>query len=521
MPEVPSLPPQVVAALQRHLGDRGDPAKAREAAWQLAGQNQWLAAAGIMRHVLTLGPVSMEDLTSYANCLVSGGDFEGARRLVQDVAGQQEAVRKLARVFYGAAALAFAKGRQTEAESIADLFLPHEPYGRRILGLEMPADDVARPSAMEDAVVADFILQAIADSAAGRLVPPGKGAARAAYEEAFAPHRNRRVLIIHRDHYYPRKDSDRTPGPDYFLESAIEAGLDARVIRSDFACAIPAAADRPAATAEEAEIRAMIETWQPEVVVYDAFGGAGRESMTECIRDLRRHQKFQVVGLFHDVWSDAIRETISRAEGDIDAVWFFDPVATSPQLQGVVRSVSTVPPIPERPFREARQRTTPTRDLGFMGSISISNHIRGLWLMEMRRRGIPIDVVTGFPFSPEAYRTIDGFAGFLASCKVSLCICGRNSEEAAIPARIWEGIFARSVLLEDDTHHMRYFLTPFAHYVPFRTIDELSFYANFLARRGDIREAIATHALEFVREAYPAVRIWHAVLETAAKARQP
>jgi flavin-binding protein dodecin len=374
---------------------------------------------------------------------------------------------------------------------------------------------------MEDAVVADFILRAIADSAAGRRVPPGKGKARSAYEEAFAPYRNRRVLIIHRDHYYPRKDSDRTPGPDYFLESAIEAGLDARVIRSDFACAVPAAAEPLTAAAEEAAIRETIETWKPEVIVYDAFGGAGRESMTECIRDLRRHQKFQVVGLFHDVWSDAIREAISRAEGDLDTVWFFDPVATSPQLQGVIRGVATVPPIPERPFREARQRTTPTRNLGFMGSISISNHIRGLWLMEMRRRGIPIDVVTGFPFSPEAYRTIDGFAGFLASCKVSLCICGRNSEEAAIPARIWEGIFAKSVLLEDDTPHVRHLLTPFAHYVPFRTIDELAFYADFLARRDDIREVIATHALEFVREAYPAVRIWHAVLETATKARQP
>ncbi len=519
MPEAPALPPQVVAALQRHLGDRGDPVKAREAAQQLASQNQWLAAAGIMRHVLALGPVSMEDLTSYANCLVSGGDFAGARRLVQDVAGQPVVVRKLAQVFYGTAAMAFAQGRHAEAESIADLFLPHEPYGRRILGLEAPADGVARPSAMEDAAVADFILRTIADSAAGRLVPPGKGAARAAYEEAFAPYRNRRLLIIHRDHYYPRKDSDRTPGPDYFLESAIEAGLDARVIRSDFACAVPAAADPPAAAAEEAAIRETIETWKPEVIVYDAFGGAGRESMTECIRDLRRRQNFQLVGLFHDVWSDAIREIIAQAADDLDAVWFFDPVATLPQMQGIARGVATVPPIPERPFREARQRTAPTRNLGFMGSISISNHIRGLWLMEMRRRGIPIEVVTGFPFSPEAYRTIDGFAGFLASCKVSLCICGRNSEEAAIPARIWEGIFARSVLLEDDTSHVRHLLTPFAHYVPFRTIDELAFYADFLGRRDDIREAIASHALEFVRETYPAVRIWQAVLEAAKASR--
>lgn len=514
-----ALPVALQAALAAHLADRADPAKARQAAAQLAAHGQWLAAAGVLRHLLGLGTAVIDDVVSYVHCLVSGGDLEGTRTLVADVASQGPdgpALRAVARALYGTAALAYAQGRYAEAEAVADLVLPSDPFGRRLLGLAVPEDGLARPASLDDDEVAAFIGRAIAESESGRVSPPGRGPGRAAEEAAFAPHAGRRVLIVHRDRYYPRPDSDRTPAPDYLRESAVEAGLEARVLRSDFACAIPAAVRPAAAAAEEAQLRDAIESWQPDVVVYDAFGGAGREAMTEAVRTLRRRLGFRLVGLFHDVWSDTIRDAIAGAADDLDAVWFFDPVATSPHLRAIRRGVATVPPIPEGPFRAARGRVGRTRDLGFIGSISISNHIRGIWLMEMRRRGIPIEAVTGYPFSAEPYRTIPRFADFLAGCKASLCICGRNSEESAIPGRVWEGIFAGSVLLEDDTLHLRHFLTPFAHYVPFRSIDELAYYAGFLARRDDVRESIAAHALAFVRDSYPATRIWRAVLETAA-----
>lgn len=516
MIDVSALTPQAVALLQAYAEAPDDVGKAREAARAISGCQQWEGAAGILRRVLQGGRVEAGDLLDYGFYLLQAQQYGAVEELGQIIPqvfgnltdGQRQVLTDLGQTVYPRIARFYATGQQKQAEVLADMILPYEPFGRRLLGIVPPVEDIPRPAALTDDVVAAFLRDQAAVMEAGDESRPLNDAAEA------GRYRGRRALIIHRQHYHPNPESGKHPACEYFLQGAVEAGLDARLMMSDFACGLAASFNPEQAARDLAEISAVIEQWQPEIVICDAFGGPGQEAITTRILDLRTRQGFRLIGIYHDVWSADIRRSYEEAMRQVDAIWFFDPLSTTSQMDGFPNAIGTVPPIPETPFAQALTRVQKTRALGFIGSIWNSNHIRGLWLMALTRKGGVVDVVTGYPYG-NGYQDASDFADFMASCKVTLCFCGRTSQQGALPGRIWEGIWSEAVLLEDDTPHLRQFLVPFVHYIPFRTLDELMFYSGFLQRRDDLRQQMATRARDFVRSRHSARQVWDSVLDVA------
>lgn len=511
-----------VATLQTYLSTPSDVDAGHRAVHALMEARQWALAVKVWNQLLERGAVATRDLPLYGYCLVQAGALEQARTLATGLPdllrdlGEEErrAIGETAHHVYSATVPRIFNGGWDGGETVLDLFLPNEPFGRRILGLTpLEQDDGPRPPRLEDAAVADFIQARMAAVACGAVRPPLADMQRSVSQQKLEGYRGRRVLVIFPEFYWPHGNSRAHPGGTYLEQSALEIGLDVRLIRSDDACA-EWSRGKARMVADLTLIEQVIVEWRPDVVVYDNFGKAEAPAFARLVSDLRAEFGFKLVGLYADVWTAARVSDLADGAGSLDVAWFADVTLPTAGLAAVPNALGTTPYFPETPFVEAQRRVARTIPLGFIGGCAGGNYVRGIWIAEARRRGVDLLAEVGFPLDTR-YEGVEGFADFLASCRTSLCICGRNTFQTALPGRVWEGIYAGSVLLADDCADLRQVLVPFAHYIPFRTLHELAYYAGFLERRADIRQAIADHALAFVRDYYSAVRVWTQVLDRA------
>ncbi len=491
----------------------------------LTQMHQFELAAELWGRLAAL-PGSFEPPILFATCLAMLGRKDEARAVGRQLApmlaalppSERAKLSALSDMVYPLAGVLARGDNQDAAEAILDLLLPYEPYGRRLLNLDPPgAPSNERPARLDDETIAAFIRGRIDEVADGRIVPPGRGLhPRRYYEERVKPLRSKRILIVHRDRYWP---THRAPNSfaNYLAESAAEVGLEPRLLRSDFVVGIGGPAD----AAERQRILDAITQWQPHVVIYENLGA--REEMFPSLAALRRKHDFKLIGLHHDVWVEAIATQVRRAAQLADAMWIFDPLAMTSGLEGLDNVVSSAPPVPEGLFAAARAAAaaSPRYELGFIGSIAKSNYLRTVWLVEAKRRKLPLTAIASFPQVDECYATPEGFAGFLARCKASLCITGRTTTRDAIPLRVWEGVLAGSVLIEDGGTKIRHFLVPFAHYVPVTTIDELAYFVGFLDRRDDVRKNLVDSGLNFLSTYYSSARSWYEILAKALDQHDP
>lgn len=518
-----NLHPDALAAMERLRSHPGDPQVALETARVLMALQQFDMAAQLWQQLAVALPDSLEAPLCFAACAISVGQIDAGRELAARFAPvlsrlaphERARLARTADQLYLLAGTHFKFANQRAAEAILDLLLPYEPYGRQLLGIDPPASRVGpTPDRLDDATVAAFIRERIADVAEGRAVPPARGAnTRAYYEAAFEPFRGKRTLIVHREHYYPGRKGALHPAARYMAESAAEAGLEPLLVPSNVTIG---GADADAIDpGGRARVLEAVNQWRPDIVVYENLGA--NPAMLDALSAARARQGFKLIGLQHDIWLKTISASARQAAAVADAIWHFEPTDTPGADATPANVVGTAPPMPRGLFVAARNASTgtPPNDICFMGSINQYNYIRSVWLIEATRLGIPIAVQAGYPFVDERYATQESFAEFLVAAKTSLCITGRTTQQDAVPGRVWEGILAGSVTIEDGGRKIRHYLTPFAHYIPVSTIDELEFYVGFFARNEDMRRAVADGALTFVDNYYSVARSWYAPLAVA------
>lgn len=83
-----------------------------------------------------------------------------------------------------------------------------------------------------------------------------------------------------------------------------------------------------------------------------------------------------------------------------------------------------------------------------------------------------------------------------------------------VRARVWEGLWCRTFLLEEDNPVTSVFFEPFSDYVPFTTLRDLVDKIRYYLENEDERDAIRRQGHETVGRYYNARMYWEAVFET-------
>lgn len=358
-------------------------------------------------------------------------------------------------------------------------------------GTIRPYDDAveARLTARIDAAFADD------EAALAVTAPPDFG----------SPPSGLKVMMLSYDHHAVSNDM-----ADHFSASAAEAGV-AITLYLDNALITPA--DFPGTDQEVAErvdaFAAKLDQERPDILIIDCCAPLILRGINPGIAaDLKARYNFRLVC----VMRDAQRGTEPLLDAWLpacDTMVVFDPLSPvfSPTRAPMNHKVITLPvPSLHPPFLERCNQ-----DLGLTFAGNIVWQPRYALLSVLMSEDIRFTAVFGPRRAVETPDTAS-YARLLSRSQAILNVSHHGPGISLVTGRVWESIAAGTLLVEQDNPATAMFFTPYRHYLPWKTVEDIVHIARFVERRPDMAAKIASEAHAWAKRHYNAKRFWEGLL---------
>lgn len=158
-------------------------------------------------------------------------------------------------------------------------------------------------------------------------------------------------------------------------------------------------------------------------------------------------------------------------------------------------------------------------DIGFRGSYQ---ERRYEWLQAAHREATSAGLSTQFFFHPRkpSRHSVTIYRDYLskvASTRAVLNLTQKTETEHILNGRAFETLLAGRLLLQQEGagrrgSPLKTYLTPFLHYLPYESQEDLRRVILFLASHTETTEGIALSGARMLREQYSPVRLWAALL---------
>jgi len=302
----------------------------------------------------------------------------------------------------------------------------------------------------------------------------------------------------------------------HLAAAAADAGL-ALGLHLDAALATPddfIGDDGAAARQVEALIH-RLETERPDLVMVDCCAPLSLRGLNPGLMSQLKHRLgFRLACLMRDSHRYAmplVRAWLPAADVMIADV--LSPVFASDMAPSNAKVLPLSVPALHATFRDAAIAWD-DRDLAmsFVGSINFT--ARRALLAVLLTEEIGLHAVTG---AERMHQTPDmaSYARLLGRSKAVLNISAHSPEDHLVTGRVWEAIAAGAVLVEQDNAATRRFFTPYRHYLPWRTVDDIVHIARFIDRRPDLARRVAAEAGSWAGRAFPTEAFWSAIVARA------
>ena len=301
---------------------------------------------------------------------------------------------------------------------------------------------------------------------------------------------------------------------EHFAASAADAGVDLQLYL-DTAVAMAAdfrGSDEEVAARVEAFV-AEVELSRPDVLIIDCFPYPALRGINPgFIAGLKARLGFRLVCVMRDAHKDVVF-LLDQWLPHCDTMVVFDPLSPifGPDRAPENRKVTAMPvPSLHAPFLDHQER-----DLGltFVGSVNL--RVRYMLLSVLMTEDIGLTAVFGARRAIETPDTA-AYARFLARSRATLNISvhgpGQGYDCHLITGRVWEAIAAGSLLVEQDNPATAMVFTPYRHYLPWTTVEDIVHIARFIERRPDLAARIVGAAHAWARRHYSSDRFWAGVL---------
>lgn len=329
----------------------------------------------------------------------------------------------------------------------------------------------------------------------------------------------KRVLILHSE--YIAHDNQ---GKNYikhdltiaYEESARACGLDHKVfywddiyqLRGELNMTFPLGCLR--------KLEEIIEDYRPHVILMDTNSNLPMLDLAyplnnDWIIAQRRKYGCSFVGMMSDAYGMIGRSILTYWRKSLDLVVAYEP---SPETEkDTAADIMILPvPVPRRYFFAPR-RSYRKPQICFIGSTF--KYMRATSLVMMEKANLPVFVRGG-------NRTKDcpSIDEYSATMRQSLATVNFSARDADLPwdenmncitARVYEAMNSGCVVLEQDNRSVEYFFTPYAHYLPFHSMDELVFVSRFILEKPEIAAELARRGEAFAGQ-YSDEMFWGRIL---------
>ncbi len=352
--------------------------------------------------------------------------------------------------------------------------------------------DAAIEAALVERIDAAFALD---EAALPKMVPP----------DCHAPPPGIKVMMLTFDRYALPNDL-----AEHFGHTAAEAGIDFQIY-FDRALTIPNDFQ-----GDDDEVARRVKMFadalgriRPDVLIIDCVSHYVLRGLNPgVVAELKARLGFRLVCIMRDAHDYVVRD-LDRWLPVCDTMVVFDPLSPvlSPERAPLNRKVIALPvPSWHALFLERGER-----DLGltFVGSV------KRLWRYMPLSVLMTEDIRFTAVFGPRrAVETPDtrAYARLLGRSRAVLNVSHHGNGVHLITGRVWEAIAAGSLLVEQNNPATAMFFTPYRHYLPWTTVDDIIQIARFIDRRPDLAARIADEAHAWARRYYTGDRFWTAML---------
>ncbi|WP_172822799.1 glycosyltransferase [Paramagnetospirillum marisnigri] len=302
----------------------------------------------------------------------------------------------------------------------------------------------------------------------------------------------------------------------HLRESCIAAGLETHQILDDaliLGCDVRLT--DAAIEARIATFEAEVERLRPELVLIEWCSPlTSRGLRPDIMARLKQRLGFRLIVSIRDAHAPALACMTGWLEA-ADTLLVFHPL--SPILTTgdgrfadrvfsgwhAVQPMAPPPPFEGRPI-----------NLSFVGSVFFT--MRNAILSVLLTEDLPFTAIFG---DQRAIQLPDmaAYLGFLGQSRATLNISAHTNSEHLITGRVWEAAALGTLLLEQDNPCTRLFFTPWRHYLPWTTLDDIAQLCRFVHRNPGVAAEIAGRARLRAERRYSAKRLWRGLLAHARR----
>jgi hypothetical protein len=319
-----------------------------------------------------------------------------------------------------------------------------------------------------------------------------------------------KVLMVYSKYIYNSKDCIESNFEDTFVVTAKDTGFNVDTFYADRISYLPSDASNLEMMSQEGrKLLCKVKEFRPQLIFLDTnYLGNQNTINLNLIQEIKNTHNCKIVGWMGDYYSKEAFRIAEYWSKSFDVVFHNSPAMTSGGLHNFHYLHFFVNEKTFYPFSERGN------DITFSGSGNVSRYVYLAFIKSLaQKKGYTCEIHVhnrslNSALNPEEYSRL------IRESRAVLNLSARHAPGVrVVTGRVQEAIASKSLLIEEKNEALARIFTPYAHYIPFDSKEELALAIDFSVNCGELVDKITEAAYTKYRREHSSKVIWSQILQ--------